>query len=569
MAIEQQMEMFGKRDMGKLDDDGLKVDPVSGNPIPPGSMAKEVRDDVEARLSDGEYVVPANVVRFFGVKFFEDLRTQAMQGLAAMDRAGRIGGEPTSTPTPVAMPMQDQMADVKPDINNNEMEMLKGLMNEGGVVRQYQTGGDNTTYTSTAYNPLQYPLTQYATPGASVYNPNLNPNVQALEQTQTTAPTPAGSESTFVTFVNPATGALQVLQYIGGEPANIEAYNALINQGFFIQDSEELAAYKQRKEQDEMYDPAEGVRPTPMGANPEELVNLILESGGMELPGLGSKILSGVMGGSKVYQNDIDAALEHIIDKGTRSVGQNALRDAAGNIVFHTEGPLKGKVMREQEKVSPEMVAYLTQIKEIRDGAKKDGVFDKTLFRDGMITAGLLTKEESFLGSRYKTLTKDQINTKFKSTDPIVTKFQSKYKTVTPDADTKGEDLTPKGGAKIVAPTGVSKTLTKEIRDEDLGGVGGGPIGSTPTGRTATYGGGMTGSDDRLDDPRGEGQYGGGSRSQPSSSDSSSSGAVSQSRPAPMRPSVSYTGVGGGSSGAYQKGGLLKKPTKKKTKTKK
>ena len=46
--------------------------------------------------------------------------------------------EPTSTPTPVAMPMQDQMADVKPDINDKEMEMLKGLMNEGGVVRQYQ-----------------------------------------------------------------------------------------------------------------------------------------------------------------------------------------------------------------------------------------------------------------------------------------------------------------------------------------------------------------------------------------------------------------------------------------------
>ena len=81
MAIEQQMEMFNANPRGGLDDDGLKRDPVSGNEIPPGSMANEVRDDVEARLSDGEYVVPANVVRFFGVKFFEDLRTQAMQRL--------------------------------------------------------------------------------------------------------------------------------------------------------------------------------------------------------------------------------------------------------------------------------------------------------------------------------------------------------------------------------------------------------------------------------------------------------------------------------------------------------
>mgnify|MGYP003678601733 FL=1 len=77
MAIEQQMEMFGTGDMGRLDDDGMMNDPVSGNPIPPGSMANEVRDDVDAKLSDGEYVVPANVVRYYGVKFFEDLRNDA------------------------------------------------------------------------------------------------------------------------------------------------------------------------------------------------------------------------------------------------------------------------------------------------------------------------------------------------------------------------------------------------------------------------------------------------------------------------------------------------------------
>jgi hypothetical protein len=122
MAIEQQMEMFNAKPRGGLDDDGMSIDPVSGNKIPPGSMANEVRDDVEARLSDGEYVVPANVVRFFGVKFFEDLRTQAMQGLGAMEANGRIGGEPV----PSAMPMQDQMANLKPNVSDGEMEMLQG-----------------------------------------------------------------------------------------------------------------------------------------------------------------------------------------------------------------------------------------------------------------------------------------------------------------------------------------------------------------------------------------------------------------------------------------------------------
>ena len=71
-----------------------EIDPVSGNEVPPGSLPEEVRDDIPARLSEGEYVVPADVLRFYGVKFFEDLRENAKRELARMDREGRIGGEP-------------------------------------------------------------------------------------------------------------------------------------------------------------------------------------------------------------------------------------------------------------------------------------------------------------------------------------------------------------------------------------------------------------------------------------------------------------------------------------------
>ncbi len=89
--MEQQMSLFEE---GGMKDDGLDRDPVSGNEIPPGSLAKEVRDDIPAQLSDGEYVVPADVVQYFGVKFFEDLRAEAKRGLAEMEATGRIGGEP-------------------------------------------------------------------------------------------------------------------------------------------------------------------------------------------------------------------------------------------------------------------------------------------------------------------------------------------------------------------------------------------------------------------------------------------------------------------------------------------
>lgn len=79
---------------GGMADDGLDRDPVSGNEVPSGSMSEEVRDDIPAQLSEGEYVVPADVVRYFGVKYFEDLRDDAKMGLTQMEQEGRIGGEP-------------------------------------------------------------------------------------------------------------------------------------------------------------------------------------------------------------------------------------------------------------------------------------------------------------------------------------------------------------------------------------------------------------------------------------------------------------------------------------------
>jgi len=93
--MKQQMNMAFMEE-GGLKDDGMDKDPVSGNDIPAGSMAKEVRDDIPAQLSEGEYVVPADVVQYYGVKFFEDLRMKAKMGLAQMDRDGRIGGEPVA-----------------------------------------------------------------------------------------------------------------------------------------------------------------------------------------------------------------------------------------------------------------------------------------------------------------------------------------------------------------------------------------------------------------------------------------------------------------------------------------
>jgi hypothetical protein len=132
VAMNEQMEMAFMQ-QGGIKDDGMNKDPVSGNPIPPGSMASEVRDDIPAMLSEGEYVVPADVLRFYGVNFFENLRGQAKSGLQSMEKNGRIGGEPLS------------------------QQQIQQNMGQSGVTMQANQGG------AVGYNPggLQNQLDPY------------------------------------------------------------------------------------------------------------------------------------------------------------------------------------------------------------------------------------------------------------------------------------------------------------------------------------------------------------------------------------------------------------------------
>lgn len=125
-VMDDQMEMAFMQE-GGIADDGMDVDPVSGNEVPPGSLAEEVRDDIPAQLSEGEYVVPADVVRYYGVKFFEDLRDEAKRGLAEMEANGRIGGEPV----PAGGPINNQ------ELSEQEMAAIREVMGmaEGGEVQ--------------------------------------------------------------------------------------------------------------------------------------------------------------------------------------------------------------------------------------------------------------------------------------------------------------------------------------------------------------------------------------------------------------------------------------------------
>lgn len=89
--------VFGTSSESKQNEEPLEmksggdVDPVSGNDIPPGALAKEVRDDVPAMLSEGEFVFPADVVRYIGLDKLMKMRQQAKEGLAKMEDMGQMG----------------------------------------------------------------------------------------------------------------------------------------------------------------------------------------------------------------------------------------------------------------------------------------------------------------------------------------------------------------------------------------------------------------------------------------------------------------------------------------------
>jgi hypothetical protein len=76
---------------GGMPDESGTIDPVSGNKVPPGAMQEEVRDDISAKLSEGEFVFSADVVRYIGLERLMNIRDLAKRGLQKMTEQGQMG----------------------------------------------------------------------------------------------------------------------------------------------------------------------------------------------------------------------------------------------------------------------------------------------------------------------------------------------------------------------------------------------------------------------------------------------------------------------------------------------
>ena len=152
-AMEKQMELFNMgglpemppqtSDMssgtflfaeGGMPDDGGEKDPVSGNDIPAGSLAEEVRDDIPAMVSEGEFIFPADVVRFIGLNKLMQLRQDAKMGLKKMEAMGQLGNpEDAELPDDIPFDMADIII-MDDEAAIDEENLKQDEMNMGGLL---------------------------------------------------------------------------------------------------------------------------------------------------------------------------------------------------------------------------------------------------------------------------------------------------------------------------------------------------------------------------------------------------------------------------------------------------
>jgi hypothetical protein len=153
---------------GGMNDEGGTVDPVSGNDVPAGSLKNEVRDDIPAQLSEGEFVVPADVVRYIGLERLMKLRDEAKAGLARMNEIGQMGNAQEVENPEALHNSEDDGFDSEID------DIMQEVESQQPEVKKFEAGGFAVPGTDF--------LSKYNIPKTSITNPALD--VRAYKNAQ-------------------------------------------------------------------------------------------------------------------------------------------------------------------------------------------------------------------------------------------------------------------------------------------------------------------------------------------------------------------------------------------------
>ena len=216
-SIPQQMEMFSE---GGLKDEGNTIDPVSGNEVPPGATQEEVRDDIPAQLSEGEFVFPADVVRYIGLEKLMMMRQEAKAGLARMEAMGQMGNADEAT-------LPDDIPFTLDDLDTRE-----------------ETEDDIIKANIGTFVPPKFPTSQ-------PYNPNVNPYqptgvvptpympYRPAQAEQILQPAGSGTgqvQTELRRYVNKETGQVRMIPFNKATGTSLFPIDSLIQQGFVRED---------------------------------------------------------------------------------------------------------------------------------------------------------------------------------------------------------------------------------------------------------------------------------------------------------------------------------------------
>ena len=122
------------------------------NDPPPGATPEEVADDIPAMLSEGEYVLPANVVKYIGLERIMDMHRGVLREIQQMEDLGMI---------------QNVDENGKPEDDDKEMTFLEpedGMMcppelNEGAAINRNVDIGDLRENIASERSPEEFTTT--------------------------------------------------------------------------------------------------------------------------------------------------------------------------------------------------------------------------------------------------------------------------------------------------------------------------------------------------------------------------------------------------------------------------
>ena len=233
MALSNQMEMF---EDGGLKDEGGMTDEVSGNDVPSGSTREEVRDDIPAQLSEGEFVFPADVVRFLGLEKLMQMRQKAKMGLQKMESMGQMGNSDEAT-MPDDMPFDLNDLDMQEDVDNEEDVEY----NKGGVVKA-AVGAyvPPALPTSSPYDPTKNVYTGQTNAPVTPYMPKATNILGASDPSKLVGGVPVAEADSDMfeqrRYVNEATGAVRFVSFNKATGQSTTNVKQLLDQGFVRKD---------------------------------------------------------------------------------------------------------------------------------------------------------------------------------------------------------------------------------------------------------------------------------------------------------------------------------------------